>query len=171
MAEEQAGHSEGASILPAGPQASPDIVQIARELEDWYDLAGRQFGPLSRPQRRMLRLIADRAAAGQPPRVSDLAARLGLTAAGATRMLDTLSTLGFVTRYRRPESDQRQVHVALTSTGQQALDEADCVYLARVSAAASQLSPSERDTLATLLAKLIAAGRGAPPSPNPDSIT
>ena len=34
------------------------IAEIAHALDDWYSELGRQYGPLSRPQRRMLRLIA-----------------------------------------------------------------------------------------------------------------
>ena len=34
------------------------LTSIAYALDDWYTRLGRQFGPLSRPQRRMLRLLS-----------------------------------------------------------------------------------------------------------------
>lgn len=127
-----------------------DFTTIARALDDWYTLLGRQFGPLSRPQRRMLRLLSLEKAV----RVGDLAEALGLTTAGATRMLDKLTGLGYALRSRDPSSDQRQVYVRLTETGQQALDAADAIFLKRVQETLSALSEAERATLAGLLHKM-----------------
>ncbi len=111
------------------------IVTIAHALDNWYASLGRQFGPLSRPQRRMLRLLSPE----QGVRVGDLGEELGLTTAGTTRMLDKLETLGYAARTRDQISDQRQVYVTLTSTGQQALDEADSIFFARVQSTLSML--------------------------------
>lgn len=129
---------------------------IARGLDRWWGSLGREFGPLSRPQRRALRTLADREAVGQAPRVGDFAALLQLTTAGATRMLDTLEGLGYATRYRSPEADQRQVYIALTPAGRAALAQADRAFDARVAASLAPLSADERQTLATLLARLAA---------------
>lgn len=127
-----------------------DFTAIARALDDWYTLLGRQFGPLSRPQRRMLRLLSLEKAV----RVGDLAEALGLTTAGATRMLDKLTGLGYALRTRDPSSDQRQVYVRLTESGQQALDAADAIFLKRVQETLSALSETERAALAGLLRKM-----------------
>lgn len=127
---------------------------IARGLDRWWGSLGREFGPLSRPQRRTLHALADREAAGQATRVGDLAATLGLTTAGATRMLDTLEGLGYATRYRPTDADQRQVHVALTPAGRAALAEADRAFNDRVAASLTPLTDAERQTLAALLARL-----------------
>jgi len=127
-----------------------DFTAIARALDDWYTLLGRQFGPLSRPQRRMLRLLN----LEKVVRVGDLAEALGLTTAGATRMLDKLTGLGYALRTRDPLSDQRQVYVTLTEAGQQALIAADAVFLARVQATLSVLDEAERATLARLLRRM-----------------
>src|SRR5689334_15986146 len=76
--------------------ALAETATIASGLDACYSQLGRQFGPLSRPQRRMLRLLnRDRAV-----RVSDLGEQLGLTTAGTTRMLDKLESLGYATRSR-----------------------------------------------------------------------
>ena len=126
---------------------APDAVAIAHALDEWYALLGRQFGPLSRPQRRMLRLLDEE----QAVRVGDLAEALGLTTAGTTRMLDKLEALGYARRARVPQSDQRQVYVTLTPSGKQALQVADSVFLERVQATLFALDEEERATLARLL--------------------
>jgi DNA-binding MarR family transcriptional regulator len=88
-------------------------------------------------------------------RVSDLADQLGLTTAGATRMLDTLEAQGYATRARLPLTDQREVYVALTESGDRALTQADTVYFERVSASVQRLSLEERRMLAKLLQGLL----------------
>lgn len=128
--------------------------RIARGLDRWWGSLGREFGPLSRPQRRALRTLADREAAGTLTRVGDLATLLQFTTAGATRMLDTLEALGYAERYRARDTDQRQVYVALTVTGRAALDLADRAFTARVAVSLDPLSEAERQTLAALLARL-----------------
>lgn len=123
------------------------ITMIASALDRWYEQLGRQFGPLSRPQRRMLRLLG----MDTKIRVSDLSEQLGVTTAGTTRMLDKLESLGYAARSRMDQYDQRQVYVTLTMEGAEALREAESVFLARVQALLNNLSPSERATLAHLL--------------------
>src|SRR5437867_1648250 len=125
---------------------------IARGLERWYALLGRQFGPLSRPQRRVLTAVAG----GDEVRVGDVADRVGMTTAGATRMIDTLEALGYVRRFRLPTADQRQVYVALTPEGAHALEQADRIFLERVQATVGELSADERATLARLLEAIAA---------------
>ncbi len=134
---------------------SQEITAIARGLDEWYTHLGRQYGPLSRPQRRMLRLLVTQ----ERTRVSDLAERLGLTTAGSTRMLDTLEAQGYINRMRMPETDQREVYVTLTAPGHEALRLANLVYLRRVAEMVERLSPAERVELARLFH---AAGGEAP---------
>ena len=124
-----------------------EIVMIAHGLDNWYALLGRQFGPLSRPQRRMLRLLSPE----QGIRVGDLGEELGLTTAGTTRMLDKLEALGYAERVRDQFSDQRQVYVTLTSAGKRALNEADAIFFARVRSTLVGLDEMERAALAHLL--------------------
>lgn len=124
-----------------------EIAAIASGLDRWYDQLGRQFGPLSRPQRRMLRLLS----MDTKVRVSDLSEELGVTTAGTTRMLDKLESLGYAARSRMDQYDQRQVYVTLTIEGAVALREAEYIFLERVQAILNRLSPAERATLAHLL--------------------
>jgi len=126
------------------------IQTIAAALEVWFALLGRQFGPLSRPQRRIMRLVAN-----QPEvRVGDLASSLGHSTAGATKMIDTLEKAGFVRRGRLPDTDQRQVYVVLTPAGAEAVREADLVFVAQVKRSLDALAPSERTALAHLLGRI-----------------
>ncbi|MCL5257245.1 MAG: MarR family transcriptional regulator [Chloroflexi bacterium] len=127
-----------------------EIAAIAHALDSLYLKLGRQFGPLSRPQRRMLRLLS----AERTVRVGDLGEQLGLTTAGATRMLDKLESLGYATRLRLEQHDQRQVHVMLAPAGVSALREADGVFLERMRAILDKLGPEEQSTLARLLQAL-----------------
>lgn len=127
-----------------------DVVAIAHALDDWNTLLGRQFGPLSRPQRRMLQHLHTE----QAVRVSDLGERLELTTAGTTRMLDKLEALGYAARTRDPQSDQRQVYITLTTRGEQVLTEANEAFLVRVRNTLSALDETEQATLARLLSRI-----------------
>ena len=126
------------------------LTSLAYALDDWYTRLGRQFGPLSRPQRRMLRLMS----IDSPARVGDLAVQLGLTTAGTTRMLDKLEAMGYAKRSRTDQRDQRQVYVSLTLPGAIALRDAEGVFLERIQASLKKLSPIEQETLAQLLRAL-----------------
>jgi DNA-binding MarR family transcriptional regulator len=123
------------------------IEAIAASLDHWYSLLGRQYGPLSRPQRRLMRLLS----AESGVRAGDLTASLGQTTAGTTRMIDMLEGLGYVRRARLPDTDQRQVYVALTTEGAAALAEADLAFVAQVEASLAGLTDAERESLAALL--------------------
>lgn len=129
---------------------SAEIAEIAYALDEWYTRLGRQFGPLSRPQRRMLRLLR----VDTQVRVGDLGEQLGLTTAGTTRMLDKLEAMGYAKRSRTDQRDQRQVYVTLTLPGAIALRDAEGVFLERMQALLRNLSPAERATLAQLLRAL-----------------
>ena len=81
-----------------------------------------------------------------------------MTMAGATRMVDTLEGLGYVQRFRVPTADQRQVYVAVTPAGTDALREADRVFRERVRATLDALDADERAAMARLLGAINAAG-------------
>lgn len=133
-----------------------EVAAIAHALDVWYTRLGRQFGPLTRPQRRMLRLLR----VDTMVRVGDLGEQLGLTTAGTTRMLDKLEAMGYAARSRTAQHDQRQVYVTLTPAGVLALQEAERVFLSRVQDCLSNLSPTERATLAHLLRALSVRQQG-----------
>ena len=150
MSEQQREH--GTDPAASNENASEESLRlIAVRLDKLSLLLGREFGPLSRSKRRALLLLAN----VPSMRVSDLAEQLGLTSAGATRMLDNLEAQEYARRSRMPLADQREVYVALTETGREALTQANAVYLARISASASRLTPEERNTLASLLGAML----------------
>ena len=138
----------------SGQRPHDATATIARALDVWNNRLGRQFGPLSRPQRRALRTLHELSSAKPPVRVSDLAERLGVTSAGATRMLSKLEDFGYINRVRVPEGDQREVFVALTASGAQALSAANAVYFDRVGRELHRLDQAEQEMLAHLLEKL-----------------
>ena len=73
---------------------------------------------------------------------------------GTTRLIDRIEAAGFVARQNCP-SDRRAIHVAITPAGNEKLDEALLAHLNNVEHhVTDRLSREERDTLATLLAKL-----------------
>ncbi len=124
---------------------------IAEVLDAWVRQLGRQFGPLSRPQRRMLRLLR----AGAVERVGDLAEQLDLTTAGATRMLNTLEALNYARRFRVQGEDQRQVRVEMTPEGRQALLASDAAFTAQVERTLAPLASAERARLLALLRAIV----------------
>lgn len=83
-----------------------------------------------------------------------MADRLGVTSAGATRMLSKLEESGYISRSRQPEGDQREVFIGLTEAGSQALRQANEVYFERVGQALSALGAEDQALLARLLDKL-----------------
>ena len=135
----------------------PVYEAIAAALDRWNNLLGRQHGPLSRPQRRALQLLA-----GQPSlRVSELTLGLGQSTAGATRMVNMLESLGYARRSRVSTGDRRQVNVSLTPEGRAALEASDRAFVAKVAASLRGLSQVEAEHLAALLRNL------RPPHTNP----
>jgi DNA-binding MarR family transcriptional regulator len=73
---------------------------------------------------------------------------------GTTRLIDRLEDAGFVERQNCP-NDRRAVHVAITPSGVNKLNEALAVHLQYLDEAlVKRLSDAERETLASLLTKL-----------------
>jgi DNA-binding MarR family transcriptional regulator len=132
-------------------------MAIARALERWVSELGRQFGPLSRRQRHTLRVLNELGRDGTV-RAGDLAEFLGITSAGATRMLNRLEDDGYIRRFRDPEADQREIFLTPTAAGNEALRAANEVYFERVERYLDRLNAEERATLAGLLEKLTEAG-------------
>jgi DNA-binding MarR family transcriptional regulator len=131
----------------------PDIAEIAaiaHGLDRWSNSLGRQYGPLSRPQRQILSRLSTETGM----RVGDLSELSGLTTAGTTRMLDKLESFGYASRSRSAANDQRQVYVILTATGEQALRESEEVLLERVRSSLHALNATERVALIHILERI-----------------
>jgi DNA-binding MarR family transcriptional regulator len=141
------------SMVRSRPRAAPLTVRLADGVTrlSWRLRRATQprLAPLgiTHAQARLLRTIA---AADQPPRMSDLAAGLGIVPRSATGTVEALEAAGFVVR-RPDDDDRRSVLVLLTDDAHAALAGID---RARAEAAAEvfgALDPAEQRTLVALL--------------------
>lgn len=89
-----------------------------------------------------------------PTRPSVLAELSGISAASVTSLVATLEARRLVTR-RRADADGRGVEVVLTSAGEALTRDALAAHAGRESEWFAPLSPSERQRLTDLLARLI----------------
>lgn len=108
-------------------------------------------GGISPSQFYLLRLLQRRGVLT----VSDLAARLGMTAAGATGLVDRLVKSGLVTR-RRDEQDRRVVWVELSPAGAERLQETRLLRRKVISEILAPLSPAELEQMVQLYQKITA---------------
>jgi DNA-binding MarR family transcriptional regulator len=91
------------------------------------------------------------------PRLGALADRLRIAPRSATEVIDGLEERGLVVRGSDP-SDRRAICVGLTAAGREVLDGVTAARVGTGSVHFAVLSPTERATLAGLLAKLDQAG-------------
>ena len=113
---------------------------------------GASAGPpqaLTLSQYGLLELMRERDSA----RVRDLAEHAGVSAATATRILDTLERRGLVRR-RQTREDRRGVSVTLTEPGRQALGEQHAWLRNRQRHFYGELQPGERELAPALLVGL-----------------
>jgi len=102
---------------------------------------------------------------GNRPRMHELAALLGMTPGGTTRLVDRLVERGWVSRSLAP-GNRREVHTRLTATGRQALGPARAAYFAALrDTLDTHLADTDIATLTTLTGTLL------PNSGHADSLT
>jgi DNA-binding MarR family transcriptional regulator len=88
-------------------------------------------------------------------KMSEMANAIFHSTGGTTRLIDRLEGAGLVRRENCPQ-DRRSVYVAITDVGNAKLDEALGVHLSFLDELmGARLSGPERDTLSSLLTKLI----------------
>lgn len=80
-------------------------------------------------------------------RAGDLAARMGITPASMTRLIDILADAGWASRRRDPE-DARAVLLALTDRGRAAIEDLRRDNVAQLALDLAALEPDERRVLA-----------------------
>lgn len=106
---------------------------------------------LSYPRRRVLEALES----GGPLIMRDLAGALGMTARNITAIVDALEAAGFVARRRHP-TDRRATLIELTDAGRVEIDQARLQAVDKLGILFGQLSPSEQQVYADLLARLSA---------------
>ncbi|MGP3977646.1 MarR family winged helix-turn-helix transcriptional regulator [Streptomyces sp. 8N114] len=137
---------------PSDEPASDLADQLLRLTKRINHAHRQNFAPLgvTPAQGRMLRTVAH---SPQPPRMADLAARLGVVPRQVTSLVDALEERGLVRR--APDTANRRViRIELTEGGSRALTE---LRRARRSAAEELLAPltsGQRDELSRLLGLL-----------------
>ena len=89
------------------------------------------------------------------PTLDRLRQVLGLTPSGAVRLVDRLADAGLVTR--GPGADGRTRSVVLTPQGEEAAERVSAARTAVLSEALAELSPAERETLHSLMGRLMAS--------------
>lgn len=118
---------------------------IAKEVEDSL----KDFG-LSLPKYNILKALDENG--GRVP-FSLLVERLGCVRSNVTGLVDRLQEDGLVRRVDHPE-DRRMLFAELTDKGTALISEAQPVHAAAIERAFSNLSESQRDSLAGLLRRL-----------------
>lgn len=92
--------------------------------------------------------------AGPRVHASKVAARMGYSSAGTTKLVARLEDKGMIQRTRDPE-DGRAFHVALTAAGEQALRAGLKAHIPRLDAeVVTRLTVAQRRQLQTLLARI-----------------
>jgi DNA-binding MarR family transcriptional regulator len=89
---------------------------------------------------------------------AQLARQLGVEAPTVQQALDRLEALGCIARIR-PLGQRRSYHLQLTDTGRATLDAVHRFGQIRETDLLAPLTPAERQTLATLLAKIVDHGQ------------
>jgi DNA-binding MarR family transcriptional regulator len=132
-----------------------------RELLDSFGTVIRQLtrltgGPDEGPAMTATqRLALVELVTGGPLRLSELAARLGVTAPTASRAVDALVELALVERLPDP-ADRRAVQIDVTAAGRARFEERHARVSAAFEPAVGTLSTAERAQLVELLGRLAA---------------
>jgi DNA-binding MarR family transcriptional regulator len=144
------------SIVPTRPRAAPVTLELADAVARLSWRLRRALQPrlaplgITRAQARLLRTIA---AADRPPRMSDLAAGLGIVPRSATGTVVALEAAGLVVR--RPDSgDRRSVLVLLTTDARAVLAGVDRARADAADEVFGTLAPSEQRALLALFDRL-----------------
>lgn len=146
------------------------VSRLSRVAGDNADKVLSQFG-LSDVEFHLLAAI--RTSPNHRPSPRDLLGPLMVTSGGLTGRIDRLEKGGLLVRVANP-SDRRGVLLELTDSGREVVDRVTTEYLANQNAILDKaLNEDERQTLATLLRKLLvsmsesAKSENSPPATSP----
>lgn len=130
----------------AATELAINVLYTAELLARQVDQALRPFG-LSRGSHNVLQILGGASEALTP---SEVMARLTVTGATVTGLLDTLEARGLARRSPHP-SDRRRVLVEITDEGRRLLDELVPELIEHEKRWAAGLRPSQREQLIRLL--------------------
>ncbi|HET8613316.1 MAG TPA: MarR family transcriptional regulator [Sphingomonas sp.] len=134
----------------------PDTLSLAEALRDFYirihrDLDRRMAaGGVSLARTKLLAFIRCRGDA----RSADIVAAFGHAPRTVTEAIDGLERDGLVRREPHP-ADRRAKRILITEAGEAAIAASEPIYHELVERVFGPLSPSEREALAAVMAKLI----------------
>jgi DNA-binding MarR family transcriptional regulator len=138
------------------PTADPSATELVINVAYAAELLGREldavlrpFG-LSRGSHNALQILGG---ATGPLTPTEVKARLTVTSATVTGLLDTLEARGLARRRPHP-SDRRSVHVEITAEGRRLLDDVVPELIEHEKQWARSLRPREREQLIRLLGTL-----------------
>jgi DNA-binding MarR family transcriptional regulator len=119
--------------------------------------SARRLAPLglTHAQAQLLRTLGNTA---QAPRMSELAAGLGVVPRSATATVEALETAGFVVRVPDP-ADRRAVRVALAPAAERAVASIESARCEAADEVFDALDADERAALLTLLDRLVTGQR------------
>ena len=131
---------------PSATELAINVLHTAELLGRRLDQALRAFG-LTRGSHNVLQVVGG---ATEPLTPTEVTARLTVTSATVTGLLDTLETRGLVRRRPHP-SDRRSTFVEITDDGRRLLDELVPELIEHEKRWAAGLTPTRREQLLRLL--------------------
>lgn len=146
-------HRERPDLDPTPLAVVSRLLMLYKHLEQRTDLALSVHGMTL----WQFDVLATLRRSGAPYTLSptQLLRAMTLSSGAMTNRIDRLEDLGFVERLPDPE-DRRGVLIRLTDAGRDVADQAVGTRLADAARVIAHLTPDERETLATLLRRLLA---------------
>jgi DNA-binding MarR family transcriptional regulator len=143
-------------------EAAEGLAALAPLVTRWIErLVARSKPPLTVSQYLALRAIAGEGISG-----GELARRAGVSGPAVSQLLTGLVEAGLVER-RPAQADRRRQDLALSPTGETALERAEATVRGELGALLAAVPKPEVDALARLLPRVEAALSGRPPPPRP----
>ncbi len=128
---------------------SRQLIELYDKISSWEHSVVKDSG-LSPAQMHTIEIIGHQ----KNLRMKELAGKLGVTTGTLTIGIDRLEKLGFVAR-KPHDTDRRSYFVVLTEEGERMFEEHHRFHEDFTREISAELSPSETQTLSTLLTKIL----------------
>jgi DNA-binding MarR family transcriptional regulator len=140
--------------VPSAPQLVEALLTLTQAIRRRHNARLASYDS-SVPRSRLMRAMIELGT----PRMSDLAAHLGLTARTITTAVDVLESEGLLARRPAP-GDRRATLVELTPAGRNHVEEWQAFQRQLAEEVVAPLTANERRQLSTLLERIRAEGLG-----------